>query len=515
MRQRLVLILSFLLAATWAFAEPPAGPSPEIAAILADVSKALGVAAWEQIGEIDLQGQSNYFGIDGKVKFHADRQGRFRLTITSPLGDARGWDGQSAWLGDRHGGWRRLHFRDEEAVLLTYPFLFGSWLRSPADYKYSIMPSLPENPGLRLNIRRRTGVQEVMLRLDPQTKRPLELRSKARDAEIFTTFSDYRDVDGLQVPMTMRQQIRGVGNVLRFTAATARGQVSGEHFRFTAQRPTQVRFETGAPAAVEVKRARTGHLMLRPRVNGKEVGWFILDSGAGAHAIHQRVAQELQLPAMGKVLAAGVGDTVTTQFRKAGSLELGPLQLVDQHFVEIDLGSISLLMGETIAGVLGYPLFQAAVIELDAAGPAVAVHAPQAYTLAGGQWEELRLDGNTSCVRAKFEGDHEGWFRLDTGAGNTVSFHAPAVVKFKLLDGRATTPTAEGGVGGFSSARAGSLEWFELGGKRFDRINVRFSQAERGAFMDEYLIGNIGQGLLKSFRVVFDCGMGRIALIPK
>ena len=134
MRQRLVLILSFLLAATWAFAEPPAGPSPEIAAILADVSKALGVAAWEQIGEIDLQGQSNYFGIDGKVKFHADRQGRFRLTITSPLGDARGWDGQSAWLGDRHGGWRRLHFRDVESLLRTFPFLFGSCLLSPADY---------------------------------------------------------------------------------------------------------------------------------------------------------------------------------------------------------------------------------------------------------------------------------------------------------------------------------------------------------------------------------------------
>jgi hypothetical protein len=315
--------------------------------------------------------------------------------------------------------------------------------------------------------------------------------------------------------MTIRQQIRGVGSVLRFAEAAARGQPSVEPYRFATQRPTPSRFETGVPTAVEVKRARTGHLMLRPRVNGKEVGWFILDSSAGAHALHQRVAQELQLPILGKVLAAGVGATVATQFRKAASLELGPVQLVDQHFVEIDLGSISLLMGETIAGVLGYPLFQAAVIELDAAGPAVAFFAPQTYTLPGGQWQELRLDGNTPCVLARFEGDRQGWFRLDPVAAHTVTFHPPAVVKLKLLEGRATTATADSGLGGFSSAQVGTLAWFELGGKRFEQLNVRFSQPERGAFQDEYLMGTIGQGLLKSFGIVFDCGLGRVALIPK
>ena len=73
MGQRWLLILALLMAASWVAAEPPDGPRPEIAVILADVSKALGVAAWDRLGEIELHGQSNYFGIDGAVRFHADR----------------------------------------------------------------------------------------------------------------------------------------------------------------------------------------------------------------------------------------------------------------------------------------------------------------------------------------------------------------------------------------------------------------------------------------------------------
>ncbi|HMP01357.1 MAG TPA: retropepsin-like aspartic protease [Gemmatales bacterium] len=510
-----MLALLFLAVAIGSTATASQGEAAELDQVLADARQALGLAAWDRLGEIELRGESNYFGLDGTARFTADRQGRFHLTIASPLGESRGWDGQAAWLGDRHGGWRRLHFREEESVLTLLPFLFGGWLRADDAYETRLLPRLPESPGVRLEVRRKDGLVPVTVRLDPESQRPIELRSRTRDADITTYLSDYRAVGGLQVPMTLRQQVRGLGNVLRFSEAESRPAPTAERYRFTARRPEQVRFDPNVPAVVEVKKSRTGHMLVRPLINDKEAGWFILDSGAGAHALHARSARELGLPALGKVLAAGVGDTIVTQFRKASTLQVGPLRLPDQHFVEIDLTLVSAAMGEAIAGVVGYPLFQAAIVEFEVEPPALRIHVPERFELKQGEWQELRLDGNVSCVEARFEGDRSGWFRLDTGASNMVTFHAPVVERLKLLEGRQTQPAFEGGVGGVSAARAGKLAWFELGGQRFENIDARFSAAEAGAFRDEILLGNIGQGLLRPFRVAFDYGESRFAFVPK
>lgn len=489
--------------------------SPEIAALLREAGQAINVAAWDQVGELDLIGQSNYFGVDGAARFHVDRQGRFLLVITSPLGESRGWDGKSAWLGDRQGSWRRLYFRDEEAALLLYPFIAGTWLRQQDGYEFTLLPPLPENPGPRLSIRRRGGNQQVMLRLDPQTKRPAELRTRSRDAEVQTTFSDYREVNGLQVPMTIRQQSRGIGNVLRFSDAIPRREAHADRYVFTPQRPTQVWFEAGVPAAIEVKRSRTGHLLVQPRLNGREAGNFLLDSNAGAHAIHRRLAQDLQLPTVGKLLAAGVGDAVPTQFRRATSLELGPLRLPDQLFVDLDLTSLSVALGEPISGVLGYPLFQAAVVDLDLGGPNVAVYAPTQYSLTTGQWQELRFDGNVACVQARWAGAEKGgWFRLDPGAAVQVLFYSPAATRLTLSDPAAGTKAQNTPVGCLQMQSA-SLPWFELAGKRFENLLVTFPARERGGGAEDPVLGTIGHGLLQSYRIVFDCGLGRVALIAK
>lgn len=64
-------------------------------------------------------------------------------------------------------------------------------------------------------------------------------------------------------------------------------------------------------------------------------------------------------------------------------------------------------------------------------------------------------------------------------------------------------------------ARFGKIEWFELGGHRFENPNAIFSEATIGAFNDHYLAGNIGQEFLAPFVVYFDFGGSRIALVPK
>jgi hypothetical protein len=148
------------------------------------------------------------------------------------------------------------------------------------------------------------------------------------------------------------------------------------------------------------------------------------------------------------------------------------------------------------------------------ATPRVALHDPARFELAGAAWQDLVLSSNTPCARARFEGDREGLFRLDTGAGGTVAFHAPAVSALGLLADRAVQKAYSGGVGGAAAVPVGELAWFELAGRRFERPRAIFSQAETGAFTDAYTTGNIGQDFLAPFTLVLDYPHDRLAFVP-
>jgi len=126
----------------------------------------------------------------------------------------------------------------------------------------------------------------------------------------------------------------------------------------------------------------------------------------------------------------------------------------------------------------------------------------------------MEFSSGNPAVQATYEGDHKGWFRLDTGANGTVTFHAPIVEKLHMLVGRDTNSGAMAGVGGSTDARVGKIKWFELGGHRFENLVAVFSLAKIGAFADRYLAGNIGQDLMEPFTVVFDFGGSRVAFLP-
>ena len=99
------------------------------------------------------------------------------------------------------------------------------------------------------------------------------------------------------------------------------------------------------------------------------------------------------------------------------------------------------------------------------------------------------------------------------GAATTVTFHSPAVKSMKLLEGRETKTQMLGGVGGGSPTEQGPLEWFEVGGKRFEKPTVTFATGDVGPLADKYTVGNVGQVFLRPFRIVLDYAGARIAFV--
>lgn len=270
------------------------------------------------------------------------------------------------------------------------------------------------------------------------------------------------------------------------------------------------RFEAGVPAQLEVTRARTGHLLVRPRIDGADAGWFIFDTGAGICVISTPRLVDFELAHEGPLQAIGVGGGESAQLHRARSLSLGPIVLSGHPLMSTDLSFLEQHLGYAISGVIGYGLLSRCVAEIDLGEARVALHDPTRYELARGAWSALDLEDRIPAVRARFERG-EGLFRLDTGASGTLTFHEPAVAKWKLLELDDLQPTSLGGVGGFVPAQRGTIEWFELGGHRHESVVVTLSTSGSGVHAQGRVDGNIGGELLRPFVLVLDYGTQRIA----
>lgn len=459
---------------------------------------------------LEGSGRAHASGADGKLRLLLAPDGSFRQEFQSRLPDAAGFDGRTAWTRDRTGLERAVELEEADQLKLIAWLLSGYWLESAA---VETRPFEPATTGTRLHLRLADTPLEMTLTLDPATWLPAELESKKDSGLVRWTFGDYRAVAGRRLPH--RWTFTETGNEDRYEIDSFRAlPADPARFRPAFAAPNDVRFDPEVAPELEVTRTVSGHLLVEPLLEGESLGAFVFDTGAGITVIDRRVADELLLETLGSTIAVGVAGSTTTAYRRGERFQLGPVTIENPIYGDLDLSFLRGAFDKKVVGIVGFDLLARCVVELEPGTPRIALFDPGRYQLASGNWQDLVLHQNHPCTRATFEGEREGLFRLDTGAGGTVTFHAPAVTALRLLEGRDVERGQSGGVGGTASAPEGVLEWFELAGHRFERPRVGFSQAESGAFTDLYTAGNIGQGFLRPFRMVLDYRNDRIAFVP-
>jgi predicted aspartyl protease len=94
-------------------------------------------------------------------------------------------------------------------------------------------------------------------------------------------------------------------------------------------------------------------LFVRARINGKDEGMFLVDTGSAVTTL----ASDVQWPAMpvrGEMALSGAGGEVAGTRLAPVSLQVGDWKVLEREPIAIDLSRVSRINGVKVAGILGY-----------------------------------------------------------------------------------------------------------------------------------------------------------------
>jgi len=448
----------------------------------------------------------------GTFAWRFGERGRFLRESTGVLGRCFGCDGVNVWLHDVAGRSRVLELGEDHSARLLSAALSGQWVDPPHDFTVA---DTPDSAGGEPHLVLALGHRRARLEIDPETGDLREFDLGQGFRREHWTLGDHVTLDGVRYPRTLVR--KGPGGPAE-TFVVERVALEPPLPPSDYQCPTggeHTRFDRSISAELRVDRASNGFLLVHPRIDGRDAGTFLFDTGAGANTIAPQLADGLGLARAGASWLGLAAGQTAAGVRTAGSLALGPLTIEQPAFTEMDFGLLSRHAQVEITGIIGYDVLARAVVELELERSRIALFDPTAFELPGASWQEVAIVGAHPYVKGSFEG-HAGWFRLDTGAPQVaITLNRPTIERFQLLEGRTVQNEHATVPGGEMDIAIGPVADVIIGGHRFEQLTALFPLESRGAFDDPYTLGNLGQECLKPFRVVFDYRHRRVALIDR
>jgi hypothetical protein len=455
---------------------------------------------------VHVAGVQTLHGTTQRFVMHLDKGYIYKMTSMGDLPEEDGFDGKIAWHLNGSGLPHVESYSDRDLSRIEAYIQAGVWACKGSPIK--IVSEL----GNDLVVKCDDGKTTATLRLDPKTHTAKTLSCWGSSGTESWTFGGYKDVNGALIPSTIEH---ASGETKDYTTITQfQMPISGEvSYSIPSVQTNGFTYDLNVSPSVDVKRI-AGYLLVRPKLDSKDEGWWFLDTGAEVMVIDPVVARAHKMKVVGKDSVSGVVASITTNFSKGTSFQLGPVTIKNSSYMELDLAPFSEGLGIKIAGICGYDFIGRVSLDIDPKKQTIGVFPTGNNALPDGEnWISFLFHGELPSLVCKFEGSREGLFSLDTGSNSSVDFFSPTVTKYDLLKDRKVDSVMTGGAGGASESKTGILDYFTVGQKKFLKPNVGFQITTKGGFASPFLDGNIGMGFMSKFRMILDYQKSKLALI--
>lgn len=455
------------------------------------------------------EGTTIYDGLDGTFKEWGKRPLKYRLeedysVITQVTGD----NGKFSWLKDTNG--KILIQRDEETInrRKIRELLENFKHLDPDSEKFSLsfegIQRAGETQCYIVKMVNTINRDVTWNYFDLKTFYRLKSVTKQPDIEVHTTFSDYRETNGIKHPFYKESIIfpRDKREVVRLSRFFINPEIDPLIFEPPEKDVRDFRF---------IHHGRSEHIPFCLNENNiylpvwirSEKRLWLLDSGASMSVIDADYAESLGLEPEGGIKGYGFGNNFELSF-----VTLPPFQVKGVQFDPQKVYSFKGLSANfhepDVAGILGYDFLSRFVVRIDYAIQEMSLFDPDNFHYNGpGKVMDAPLKNKTFSVVMTVDRTYSGKWSLDLGAFNT-SFHFPFASKHHLLLKKGVDRIS-GGMADEYMERTIQFKTADLGGflVHDPLINIPLEKG-KGVGSGGELVGTIGNSLLRRFVIYLD-----------
>ncbi len=522
-----MLLLALAVAGAAAFrpaaAESAGDKTSDPQAILLKYKQATGGDAWDGVKSDHVKAKVTTAGMEGTVESWEDvRTGRFvDHLVLGPVTQTQGFDGRIVWSQDTSKQVRKEEGGDEREGTANeaYRRSLSYWYpdRHPASLEYG---GLKEEDGRQFHVVRITPKdgRPFDLWIDAATSLPDHVVEKAAMETRTTYLSDYRQVDRVKVPFAIRSTNGETRYDLHATLESIEFNrpVEEAQFAMPAPPPPDYAFAAGKSSTTVPFELVNNHIYVQAKLNGQGPFRLLCDTG-GANIVTPELAKTLGLKTEGALQGRGVGEkSEDVAVTKVGTVQVGDVTVNDQLFSVYPLGTFSSVEGVPSSGLIGYELFKRFVVRIDYEKTLLTFTEPKTFAYAGkGTTVPFQFNAHIPQVDGSIDG-LTGKFDIDTGSRASLDLLAPFAEKHQLKDryGVKVEGVTGWGVGGAARSQVTRAKELRLGDVSIPSPVTELSLQTKGAFIDPYVAGNVGGGVLKRFNITFDYGHQKMYFEP-
>jgi predicted aspartyl protease len=415
--------------------------------------------------------------------------------------------GDHTYVRNANGNVRELRGYLHRRALTDDAIDSGAFLTHPEYSRFAGYADLNGAHAWRLQVTVPGGEPETLW-IDATSGLPLRLEYLDGDGPAYVDYGDWHEVEGRKIAF---RTVETDGDtqfdvVEQVTSVTLDRPVDAREFA-----PLEARRLDTATVHTMPLIERAGHVGTTVSIAGKKY-FFLLDTGAQSILVDQPI-----LKAAG---VSGSGDIEVRGATRGGGLQtaiLPSLSIDGARMDDVVVSSMALagnnVGGLRFDGILGYPFFASALVEMDFAHHRLRFGPPGSFVPHG---ERVGLDVDRELAEATFGVGPalQAPFIVDTGNSGTMLLYTPFLDAHPDVVPKSAATSLNYGIGGSNQTYQTTLDELRIAGTHLYHQNVDVVLAQQGAFADRVDAGNVGLGVLRNFDATFDIGDAQMYLDP-